>query len=1146
MYSTLERSTKISGNEDFVINENSKACITNINVKMKGEKMVPGKDRVERNSNLTSNDSALKSFANNVMSLFGYGSSVSNIGNFLPSNGGGTSNKSKMRQMFSGIPSTTNDKNRNETVALDTDVEEVDVNLGTKELSEIGSTVKSARLASTSRDRKKSGKLAVNGAVSENVSGSNNSVIDRNKGSSMSYLPVVAHINGKPVHAKHLVRNKIIKYQENTSDESVEPFQNSKDHTIVYPGFNHPVLVPSSSAKFSQFMVPVSGHNNQIFYNTPLINQRIIPHVKSAIYKPAYVHNKVELLNADKNSSIGGHVRQSTLYSQENYSGFFVQPGREPFVRSNGAIKEQYSHSSGIGDISNFNYLGFGTPLVTYRNLSHVPNHRLIYKGNYNVNINLTNEFGLTEASQKTRLQSSNDISLDNSENFKDMNVSGSNSGLNLSSINETDTKDTKSRNDSSNVSNDDKDNTKYDALESLDFEASNKLSVNESETKKSDEQNYLRQSIVKTEVGNTNALSLTTTSSDNFSVTSNCNAKEKPSKKISLNKEIKEENSGTDKNSCKGFIPQASPVINYRSTLDYLVTPLVRYRDISSNLKVRTVAPQLSSNDSCKFKGLSYLRSNDIESGGIALDSNSSRNASILPSNEYIETVYTPVALPLLPQGSGSFNSGNCGGTSSSLNQFPMFHLNFPSDGSTVSKNLQKSGKGGPDLGNKDVPSNCSNGGNISAMNDSVSQKMYINGRYGIVKSSLRPNFGNVRFNGVMNNNVMGYKENSNLQEENIYKHNLKKMHVNKMYQLLSDPNQFPTLPKEMSVNQIEFLMRPKASTKNDNVDNSSSGNKKDENKANSNYSKDCKSGKRIEWDSINRGTFCTVYKANYNGEIVAVKCPQRKIHDSDPLMSRYRCYIEWKLLYRCNRHPNILSLIGGIRINEYEIWLVTEYIKTGDLFKLIHGNNSRSKTFRDNVEYKFKIMYQLADSIRFLHSLSPKIVHKDLKSNNILVDENFNIRICDFGDAEELHYNVITCCTAVTWQYAPPEIVGCSDPARPNSNATEKVDVWSMGCIFLEILTKKTPLQHILDNTEDSCKHSTLYNMIHSNRIEHELKIPPLPESLYNLILMCLRPNPEVRASSMEVFDYLVNNENKILKQLGHINQYKIGGVK
>ncbi|KAK6587885.1 kinase domain [Cryptosporidium xiaoi] len=1171
MSSTLEKTTKISSNEDLVINENSKVCITNINGKFKGEKTISVKDKIGVNNNLASNDSTFRSFANNVMSLFGYGNSVSNMGDFMPSNGGVSSSKNKMRQMFSGIPNTINDNTRNETVAVDTDVEELNYNFRNKgEVSETSNTGKGSRLISMNKDRK----LNVNGVVSENVPSSNNSKVERNRVNSMSYIPVVAHINGKPVHAKHLVKNKVIKYAENTCDELTEPLQNNtKDNNIIYPSLNHHVLVPS--VQFAQFMVPVSGYNNRVFCNTPLIKQRVIPHVKPTIYKPTYTQNQVELVdNVDNCSSIGGHVRQSTLYSQENYSGFFVKPGRESFVRSNGAINEYSSHSASINDMPNLHYLGFGTPLVTYRNLSHVPNHKLLYKGNYYVNSNLVNEF--TEANQNTRLNSSNGINSDHSENFKGRNNSDSNSALTSDDTgSKVIGKSNKGSNSSGNINNTDndgnencinKDITKVGVLESLDFEIADKLRTNETEVRKDEGgQNHSRQLLVKGEVGgNANVLSLTTTSSDNSSVISNSNTKEKPLKKISskniiqsrneasLFKEGKEENIDTDKKSCKGFIPQASPVVNYRSTLDYLVTPLVRYRDISSNLKVRTVAPQLSSNESCKFKGSLDTKNSNMENGGINQGSNSSRNANVLPSNEYRETVYTPVALPLLPQGSGSFSAGSCGGssvimaggTSPSLSQFPILHFNFPA-GTTVNRDCQKVGKGGSDLGNNKGTSSC---GNIQLINDSMPQKIGINSRYGVVKSSLRPNVGNVRFNGVINNNVaQGYKENSYVHEENVYKNNsLKKMYVNRMYQLLSDPNQFPPLPKEMSPNQIEFLMRPKASAEINNVNNSLSGIKKDENEESTNHSKDHKLGKGMEWDSINRGTFCTVYKANYNGEIVAIKCPQRKIHDSDPLMSRYRCYIEWKLLYRCSRHPNILSLIGGIRINEYEIWLVTEYIKTGDLFKLIHGNNTRSRTFRGSVEHKFKIMYQLADSIRFLHSLSPKIVHKDLKSNNILVDENFNIRICDFGDAEELHYNVITCCTAVTWQYAPPEIVGCSDPARPNSNANEKVDVWSMGCIFLEILTKKTPLQHILDNTDDSCKHSTLYNIIHSNRIEHELKIPPLPESLYNLILMCLRPNPEVRASSREVFDYLVNNEKKILKQLEYINQYKIGGIK
>jgi serine/threonine-protein kinase CTR1 len=89
--------------------------------------------------------------------------------------------------------------------------------------------------------------------------------------------------------------------------------------------------------------------------------------------------------------------------------------------------------------------------------------------------------------------------------------------------------------------------------------------------------------------------------------------------------------------------------------------------------------------------------------------------------------------------------------------------------------------------------------------------------------------------------------------------------------------------------------------------------------------------------------------------------------------------------------RHPNIVLMLGAITVPP-QLCLVMELVKEGTLFDLIH----RKKTNLTDAD-KRKIALQLIGVISYLHRLG--IVHRDIKSHNILIDRNYTIKICDFG---------------------------------------------------------------------------------------------------------------------------------------------------
>ena len=150
--------------------------------------------------------------------------------------------------------------------------------------------------------------------------------------------------------------------------------------------------------------------------------------------------------------------------------------------------------------------------------------------------------------------------------------------------------------------------------------------------------------------------------------------------------------------------------------------------------------------------------------------------------------------------------------------------------------------------------------------------------------------------------------------------------------------------------------------------------------------------------------------------------------------------------LLQELNGHENIIPLLNVIKAeNDKDIYLVFEYMET-DLHTVIRAN------ILEPIHKKF-IMYQLLKALKFLHSAG--IVHRDLKPSNILINSDSFIKVCDFGLARcttsALGKDVImTDYVATRWYRAPEILLG-------STRYGVQADMWSMGCIFGELLGGK-----------------------------------------------------------------------------------------
>ncbi|KAG0543292.1 hypothetical protein BDA96_02G177500 [Sorghum bicolor] len=227
---------------------------------------------------------------------------------------------------------------------------------------------------------------------------------------------------------------------------------------------------------------------------------------------------------------------------------------------------------------------------------------------------------------------------------------------------------------------------------------------------------------------------------------------------------------------------------------------------------------------------------------------------------------------------------------------------------------------------------------------------------------------------------------------------------------------------------------------------------------------------------------------------------------------------------------HKNIVKLVGCCLEVEVPM-LVYEFIPNGTLFQLIHGTN---EALQISFSTLLRIAHETAEGLSFLHSYaSPPIIHGDVKTSNILLDENYMAKVSDFGasilaPSDKEQYVTIVQGT-----------VGYLDPEYMQTcQLTEKSDVYSFGVVLLEVLTGEAPLKlygpeekrSLSSNFLSAMKQNDLCAVVASHIKEQESieLITGLGELAQNCLDMCGSNRPSMK----EVADEL----NRLRKLLLH----------
>lgn len=257
------------------------------------------------------------------------------------------------------------------------------------------------------------------------------------------------------------------------------------------------------------------------------------------------------------------------------------------------------------------------------------------------------------------------------------------------------------------------------------------------------------------------------------------------------------------------------------------------------------------------------------------------------------------------------------------------------------------------------------------------------------------------------------------------------------------------------------------------------------------------------VKGQCIGTGSFGKVYSGLCRGVPVAIKVLHRTTFD-DRTLRTFRKEVEiMSKIY----HPNICLFMGAC--TKGQLMIVTELLKRNVESLLrdpkVHLNDMK----------KMKMAKDAALGMNWLHRSDPIVIHRDLKSSNLLVDENFNVKVCDFGLSQIIPRETMI----KDKQNAKGTPLWMAPEVMQFKEFNEKCDVYSYGIVLWEILTREEPFQQY--QSFDKFKEAIC--------VYHDRpKIPEgCVESLKSLMEDCWAPNPNDRPS----FEDIISRINLVI---------------
>ncbi|KAG6611837.1 TKL protein kinase [Phytophthora cinnamomi] len=206
---------------------------------------------------------------------------------------------------------------------------------------------------------------------------------------------------------------------------------------------------------------------------------------------------------------------------------------------------------------------------------------------------------------------------------------------------------------------------------------------------------------------------------------------------------------------------------------------------------------------------------------------------------------------------------------------------------------------------------------------------------------------------------------------------------------------------------------------------------------------------------------------------------------------------------------HPNIVRFVGLSWRTLPDLCMVSEYVALGDLAHFLAQPDSKNLTWRED---KLPIAADISNALVYLHSLSPIVLHRDLKSLNVLLTEDLQAKVSDFGLSRETSFDETMTSGVGTLLWTAPEVLR-------GERYSEKADIYSFGVVLAELDTCMPPYAYNQGGRKNKGKNDMDWvPLIASGRASPPFR-PDCPRAIRDLAAQCLDQDPSKRPPAMQI---------------------------
>jgi serine/threonine-protein kinase TNNI3K len=254
-----------------------------------------------------------------------------------------------------------------------------------------------------------------------------------------------------------------------------------------------------------------------------------------------------------------------------------------------------------------------------------------------------------------------------------------------------------------------------------------------------------------------------------------------------------------------------------------------------------------------------------------------------------------------------------------------------------------------------------------------------------------------------------------------------------------------------------------------------------------------------------IGKGAFSDVWLVKYRrSQLLASK----RLRKSEVTESRTRDFIaEIKLVAKLE-HPKIVAFVGAAWTIEADLQALFEYMEGGDLREYLeHTRAAHVWTLE-----KLQIAIDVVDALVYVHSFSPPLVHRDLKSRNVLLSKYLEAKLTDFGVSRYRSEDNTMTAGVGTGRWLAPEVISGSTDYGPAA------DIFSFGAVLSELDTHALPYDDVLGPNGNRLADVALLQLISSGQLTPSF-CGSCPEKLVELATRCFAFDPASRPTATEL---------------------------